>query len=196
MYGCSPRRPYRGAHFATFPAALVEPCILAATSQRGCCRHCGAPWQRDLESWRPTCSCLLADPVPSVVLDPFAGSGTTLMSRRDSAATPLASSSTRGTRLLSEGDATKSATQRRRETLSMREVWFRLEPLLLRATEVGKLLGLGRSKVRGLAYSWLIVRHLAAALTPLLPNYRAPRPGQHTHPDAGDTAVTLDPELG
>lgn len=29
----------------------------------------------------------------------------------------------------------------------MREVWLRLEPLLLRATEVGKLLGLGRSKV-------------------------------------------------
>ncbi len=72
--------PYRGAHFATFPAALVEPCILAATSEHGCCRRCGAPWQRDLsEGWRPTCSCLLADPVPSVVLDPFAGSGTTLM---------------------------------------------------------------------------------------------------------------------
>jgi excisionase family DNA binding protein len=29
----------------------------------------------------------------------------------------------------------------------MREVWLRLEPLLLRATEVGKLLGVGRSKV-------------------------------------------------
>ena len=29
----------------------------------------------------------------------------------------------------------------------MREVRLRLEPLLLRATEVGKLLGLGRSKV-------------------------------------------------
>ncbi len=29
----------------------------------------------------------------------------------------------------------------------MREVWLRLEPLLLRANEVGKLLGLGRSKV-------------------------------------------------
>jgi DNA modification methylase len=72
--------PYRGAHFATFPPALVEPCIRASTSQRGCCRRCGAPWQRDLaESWRPTCSCLDADPVPSLVLDPFAGSGTTLM---------------------------------------------------------------------------------------------------------------------
>lgn len=42
-------RPYKGAHFATFPPALVEPCILA-----GC-------------------------PPGGTVLDPFAGSGTTLM---------------------------------------------------------------------------------------------------------------------
>jgi DNA modification methylase len=41
-------RPYKGAHFATFPPKLVEPCILA-----GC-------------------------PVGGIVLDPFAGSGTTL----------------------------------------------------------------------------------------------------------------------
>ena len=40
-------QPYSGAHFATFPPKLIEPCILA-----GC-------------------------PVAGVVLDPFAGSGTT-----------------------------------------------------------------------------------------------------------------------
>lgn len=40
-------RPFKGAHFATFPPALVEPCVLA-----GC-------------------------PTGEVVLDPFAGSGTT-----------------------------------------------------------------------------------------------------------------------
>lgn len=40
-------RPYAGAHFATFPPALIEPCILA-----GC-------------------------PVGGTVLDPFGGSGTT-----------------------------------------------------------------------------------------------------------------------
>jgi DNA modification methylase len=40
-------RPYKGAHFATFPPALIEPCILA-----------GAPFG-------------------GVVLDPFLGSGTT-----------------------------------------------------------------------------------------------------------------------
>jgi DNA modification methylase len=40
-------QPYSGAHFATFPEALIEPCILA-----GC-------------------------PIGGTVLDPFAGSGTT-----------------------------------------------------------------------------------------------------------------------
>jgi site-specific DNA-methyltransferase (adenine-specific) len=42
-----PTRPFKGAHFAVFPAALIEPCVLA-----GC-------------------------PVGGVVLDPFGGSGTT-----------------------------------------------------------------------------------------------------------------------
>ena len=42
-------RPFKGAHFATFPPALIEPCILA-----------GAP-------------------VGGVVLDPFGGAGTTAM---------------------------------------------------------------------------------------------------------------------
>jgi DNA modification methylase len=34
------------AHFATFPTKLVEPCILAGTSEHGCCAQCGAPWTR------------------------------------------------------------------------------------------------------------------------------------------------------
>lgn len=34
------------AHFATFPTKLVEPCILAGTSERGCCAKCGAPTAR------------------------------------------------------------------------------------------------------------------------------------------------------
>jgi DNA modification methylase len=42
-------KPYRGAHYATFPPDLIEPCILA-----GC-------------------------PEGGVVLDPFVGSGTTVM---------------------------------------------------------------------------------------------------------------------
>ena len=35
---------FKEAHFATFPPALVEPCILAGTSERGVCGECGAPW--------------------------------------------------------------------------------------------------------------------------------------------------------
>lgn len=38
--------PFAPAHFATFPASLVEPMILAATSERGVCPACGAPWER------------------------------------------------------------------------------------------------------------------------------------------------------
>ena len=41
-------KPYKGAHFATFPADLIRPCILAGCPENG------------------------------IVLDPFAGSGTTL----------------------------------------------------------------------------------------------------------------------
>jgi DNA modification methylase len=42
-------KPFRGAHFATFPKDLIEPCVLAGTSAHGCCSKCGAPWARDVE---------------------------------------------------------------------------------------------------------------------------------------------------
>lgn len=38
--------PYGGPHFAVMPRELVKPCILAGTSERGCCSACGAPWTR------------------------------------------------------------------------------------------------------------------------------------------------------
>ena len=41
--------PFSEAHFATFPPKLVEPCIKAGTSERGCCAECGAPWERVTE---------------------------------------------------------------------------------------------------------------------------------------------------
>jgi DNA modification methylase len=41
--------PFPEAHFATFPPALVEPCILAGTSARGVCPSCAAPWERVVE---------------------------------------------------------------------------------------------------------------------------------------------------
>ena len=116
-----PTQPYPGAHFATFPEKLVEPCIKAGTSEKGVCPDCGAPWKRVVKSgltahdgetgsqyqkgssanrlallrqaarergeeygntrkttgWLPTCDCPASDPVPAIVLDPFAGSGTT-----------------------------------------------------------------------------------------------------------------------
>lgn len=39
-------KAYKGAHLATFPPALVEPCLLAGASQHGCCPACGAGWKR------------------------------------------------------------------------------------------------------------------------------------------------------
>lgn len=37
------------SHFATFPSALVDPCIRAGTSENGCCAECGAPSTRIVE---------------------------------------------------------------------------------------------------------------------------------------------------
>lgn len=110
-------KPYPEAHFAVYPPDLIEPCILAGTSAKGCCSKCGKPYVRITEGaehdhvdfsdrnektgvghrhrkigqkyanwrkknshrtvgWEATCECD-ADVVPSVVLDPFGGSGTT-----------------------------------------------------------------------------------------------------------------------
>lgn len=41
---------YSGAHFATFPPKLIEPMVLAGTSQYGCCAVCLAPWKRVMET--------------------------------------------------------------------------------------------------------------------------------------------------
>lgn len=45
---------YSGAHFATFPKKLILPCILAGTSEKGCCVKCGAPWKRVTEEKKLT----------------------------------------------------------------------------------------------------------------------------------------------
>ena len=116
-------QPYSGAHFATWPPALVERMIRAGTSERGVCPTCGAPWRRVVDKgeavnaprnpndalpytangstnhgngattlhkvrtvetveWRPTCAHADASPIPAIVLDPFCGSGTTLLVAR------------------------------------------------------------------------------------------------------------------
>jgi hypothetical protein len=107
--------PYPGAHFATFPPKLVEPCVKAGAPEK-VCGECGAGWRRIVDKefvkqwdvsqdtprasaavmgrkpigagmtangynrvtttgWSPSCA-HDAETVPSVVLDPFAGSGT------------------------------------------------------------------------------------------------------------------------
>jgi len=125
-------KPFKGAHYATFPPELVRLPILAGTSEKGHCPKCGARWERVITKggkriteaminagcdkdgnydgtsqkdyannkaqdasetkkrilksmsavynyqWQPTCNCGLK-PVPDIVLDPFCGSGTTLM---------------------------------------------------------------------------------------------------------------------
>lgn len=112
-------QPFPDAHFATFPEKLVEPCVKAGTSEKGCCATCGVGWVRVVEKtrsfesgsgrsgnlpsgkngpalqgggetldirrgpvvtsttldWTPGCA-HAGEPVPCLVLDPFAGSGT------------------------------------------------------------------------------------------------------------------------
>lgn len=86
-------------HYAPFPPSLVRRCIEASTPDYGCCPHCLTPWGRVVErfgcngkgtmnsmarymelttKWRPLCKCDRPYPtVPAVVIDPFAGTGTT-----------------------------------------------------------------------------------------------------------------------
>lgn len=45
-----PTKPFKGAHFAVMPEALVEPCVLAGTSDGGCCAGCGAPYERQMQA--------------------------------------------------------------------------------------------------------------------------------------------------
>lgn len=45
---------YAGAHFAVYPPKLIEPCILAGTSEKGCCADCGMPYKRITEETQLT----------------------------------------------------------------------------------------------------------------------------------------------
>ena|SRR3990167_1356062 len=44
-----PTERFKGAHFATFPARLVKPCIKSGTSEYGVCAECGSQWKRIIE---------------------------------------------------------------------------------------------------------------------------------------------------
>jgi DNA modification methylase len=75
--------PTKVRHFATFPSELVRLCLASSPVQ--VCSHCGAPWapvvnldtSTDCEGYHQTCDCEEHEPVGGVVLDPFAGIGTT-----------------------------------------------------------------------------------------------------------------------
>lgn len=41
-----PNNSFKGAHFATFPLTLPSTCLLAGTSEKGCCVTCSAPFER------------------------------------------------------------------------------------------------------------------------------------------------------
>ncbi len=79
-----PASGYRGAHFATFPEALVERPLLASCPER-VCTACGEPWWRARArivgglavrgELGPGCVCRAAHR-PGLVLDPFMGAGT------------------------------------------------------------------------------------------------------------------------
>ena len=75
-----PTQGFRDGHFATFPERLADIAILSGSSSH-VCSECGAPWARvegrEALCRRPTCTHRTAPAGRSVILDPFAGSGTT-----------------------------------------------------------------------------------------------------------------------
>ena len=72
-----PTQPYKGSHYATWPPALCERPIKSMCPTE-VCTSCGEPRRRITEDDWTVCDC--PDPTyrPGIVLDPFAGSGTTL----------------------------------------------------------------------------------------------------------------------
>jgi DNA modification methylase len=56
---------YEGAHCAVFPEELPRRCILAATSERGRCPTCGAPWARVVERKNPSKKSFVPDHISS-----------------------------------------------------------------------------------------------------------------------------------
>jgi len=87
---------FQGDHFATYPVKLILPCILASTSEAGCCVKCGTAWTRGYEKekvpadnkkgyemrlvdkgFSKACKCKTKDTRPCIVMDPFSGMATT-----------------------------------------------------------------------------------------------------------------------
>lgn len=87
-----PKGRHVGGHYATFPEALARRPILA-TTPTNVCTNCQRPWRRskrrvtflaEMPQTRPLVPCGCGAPTrPGLVLDPFAGSGTTLKVARE-----------------------------------------------------------------------------------------------------------------
>lgn len=75
-----PTKGYPGAHFAVWPPDLVEPMIMAGTSEKGVCPECGAPWARVIHKGEPTPTKSNPNPVKpyQAASDTQANGGTTL----------------------------------------------------------------------------------------------------------------------
>jgi len=52
-------KAFKGSHFAVYPPELIEPCILAGTSAKGCCGDCGEPYSRIIGKACPMCDTLI-----------------------------------------------------------------------------------------------------------------------------------------
>ncbi len=72
------------AHYAPYPVSVPAFAIRAGTSRKGQCPKCGTPWARILKDkktvgWKQCCDCPEHKPVPQTILDPFLGSGTSIV---------------------------------------------------------------------------------------------------------------------
>ena len=80
VWSISPKG-YEGAHFATFPPALVERCIRAGSSAHGCCSICGSPYERmiekgeSLKEWKESCGADSHGEYNGVAQKDYAGHG-------------------------------------------------------------------------------------------------------------------------
>lgn len=74
-------QPLRDEHYAAWPPKLVEPMILAGTSEQGCCSGCGAPYRRivkrgkELDAYKRACGADAAGEYNGLALKDYRGTG-------------------------------------------------------------------------------------------------------------------------
>lgn len=72
-----PTDGFTEGHFAVYPPELVKRPVKSSAPPK-VCADCGAPYRRvSGDDWAQTCECDTSDTEPGIVLDPFAGRGTT-----------------------------------------------------------------------------------------------------------------------